>query len=86
MKRPSDFEMRQLELLAIRSAELADRVTAGQIGFIDAVDAAYSAAQWAGLTEAVGDDAIQKILAAVFAQIGTHAKERPGAGTSGAAP
>jgi len=66
----NDATRAQLELLAIRSTELADRVTAGQIGFLDAIDAAYSAAQWAGLTEAVGDDAVQLVLAASFARCG----------------
>jgi hypothetical protein len=56
----------QLSLFAIRASELADRVHAGQLSFIDAVDMAYSAAQWSGLTESVGDDAVQKILAAAF--------------------
>ena len=34
---------------------------------IDAVDMAYSAAQWAGLPETVGDDAIQLVLSGSFA-------------------
>ena len=46
---------RQLEILALRSLELADRVATGQVGFLDAVDLAYEAAVWAGLTETVGD-------------------------------
>jgi hypothetical protein len=58
---------RQLELFAIRCSELADRVQRGEIGFIDAVDMAYSAAQWAGLTESAGDDAVQAVMAAAFA-------------------
>jgi hypothetical protein len=58
---------RQLEILALRSLELADRAAAGQLPFIDAVDMAYSAAQWAGMPETVGDDAIQLVLSASFA-------------------
>jgi hypothetical protein len=58
---------RQLEILALRSLELADRAAAGQLPFIDAVDMAYSAAQWAGLPESVGDDIVQATLAAAFA-------------------
>jgi hypothetical protein len=58
---------RQLELLALRSLELADRVAEGDIGFLDAVDLAYSAAEWSGLTETVGDDIVQATLAAAFA-------------------
>jgi hypothetical protein len=66
----------QLSLLAIRASELADRVCAGQIGFIDAVDMAYSAAQWSGLTESAGDDAVQKILAAAFGGIGEERSKK----------
>ena len=36
----------------------------------EAVDMAYSAAEWAGLIEAVGDDAVQAVLAASFAGAG----------------
>ena len=57
---------KQLEILALRSLELADRA-AGQPPFIDAVDVAYSAAQWAGLSETVGDDTIRLVLSANFA-------------------
>jgi hypothetical protein len=57
----------QLEILALRSRELADQVAAGQLKFIDAVDAAYESAQWAGLVKSVGDDVVQATLAAAFA-------------------
>jgi hypothetical protein len=58
---------RQLEILALRSLELADRVAAGEIAFLDAVDIAYDAAVWSGLTSTVGDDVVQATLAAAFA-------------------
>ena len=58
---------RQLEILALRSLELADRVAAGEIKFLDAVDVAYEAALWSDLTETVGDDIVQATLAAAFA-------------------
>ena len=58
---------RQLELLALRSLELADRVAAGEIAFLDAVDIACDAAVWSGLTSTVGDDIVQATLAAAFA-------------------
>jgi hypothetical protein len=58
---------RQLEILALRSLELADRVAAGEIAFLDAVDVAYEAALWSGLTNTVGDDIVQATLAAAFA-------------------
>jgi hypothetical protein len=37
--------------------------------FIDAVDFAYSAADFAGLVQQHGDDEIQKIIAAAFMEI-----------------
>jgi hypothetical protein len=58
---------RQLEVLALRSLELADRVAAGEIAFLDAVDIAYDAAVWSGLTSTIGDDIVQATLAAAFA-------------------
>jgi hypothetical protein len=58
---------RQLERLALRTLELADRVAAGEIAFFDAVDIAYDAAVWSGLTSTVGDDIVQATLAAAFA-------------------
>jgi hypothetical protein len=58
---------RQLEILALRSLELADRVAAGEIAFLDAVEIAYEAAVWSGLTSTVGDDVVQATLAAAFA-------------------
>jgi hypothetical protein len=57
----------QLEILALRSIELADQVAAGQLKFIDAVDIAYEAALWSGLVKSVGDDGVQATLAAAFA-------------------
>jgi hypothetical protein len=44
---------RQLEILALRSLELSDRVARGELKFIDAVDLAYEAACWSGLINAV---------------------------------
>lgn len=72
---------RQLELLALRSFDLADRVATGEMDFIDAVDLAYSAAIWANLPSAIdksglidrnivgspcGDDVVQATIAAAF--------------------
>jgi hypothetical protein len=62
-----EYRTRQLEILALRSLELADGVAAGEIAFLDAVDIAYEAAAWAGLIDAVGDDVVQATLAAAFA-------------------
>lgn len=72
---------RQLELLAVRCFDLADRVAAGELEYIDAVDLAYSAAIWADLPAAIeasglidrnksgaptADDIIQRTIAAAF--------------------
>jgi hypothetical protein len=62
-----DRASRQLEILALRSLELADQVADGRLHFRDAVDLAYEAALWSGLVEAVGDDIVQATLAAAFA-------------------
>jgi hypothetical protein len=53
-----------------RCCTLADRVTTGGIGFIDAVDLAYSAAQFSGLADRVGDDAVQAVMGSAF--MGCH--------------
>jgi hypothetical protein len=58
---------KQIELFAIRTSELADRVAHNEIDFLDAVDMAASAAIWSGLADAIGIDATQKIMAAAFA-------------------
>lgn len=55
-----------LDLLYERSCTMAERVLAGQVDFIDGVDACYSAADWAGLVDHYGDDLIQSILAEAF--------------------
>jgi hypothetical protein len=78
-RRKVNIVTRQLEILALRSIELADRVAAGRLGFLDAVDLAYEAAIWADLPNAIdasglidsnittGDDVVQATIAAAFA-------------------
>ena len=39
----------------------------GQLHFLDAVDIAYEAALWSGLVKTVGDDIVQGVLSAAFA-------------------
>jgi hypothetical protein len=73
---------RQLEILALRSFDLADRVAAGELPFITAIDLAYEAAIWADLPNAIdasgrinsniagaptGADIVQATIAAAFA-------------------
>jgi hypothetical protein len=55
-----------LEIFRERSSQLADRVRRRELSFIDSIDMAYSAADFAGLVEHYGDDQIQEILAAAF--------------------
>lgn len=73
---------RQLELFSLRCFDLADRVAAGELEFIDGVDLAYSAAVWADLPNAIdtsglvdrnrsraptGDDIVQHTVTLAFA-------------------
>jgi hypothetical protein len=60
---------RQLETLALRSFELADRVAAGELQFLDAVDVAFDSAVASGLADSVGYDVIQTVLAAAFEKV-----------------
>jgi hypothetical protein len=55
-----------LDLFHERCLTLADRVEVGELPFIDAVDLAYSAADFAGLVNIYGDDTVQTVLAAAF--------------------
>ena len=55
-----------LDLLFRRSCVLADRARGKTLQFIDAVDMAYSAAEWSGLVDRYGDDVVQLILADAF--------------------
>jgi hypothetical protein len=49
-----------------RARELAQRSEIGELTFIDAVDMAYTAAVWSGLADDIGDDEVQRLLAAAF--------------------
>jgi hypothetical protein len=57
---------RQLYLFAVRCRQLAEQVDNGLIDFISAVDTAYSAAEWSGMIDLHGNDAVQEIMAAAF--------------------
>jgi hypothetical protein len=59
----------QLETLALRSFELADRVAAGELQFLDAVDVAFDSAVASGLADSVGYDVIQIVLATTFEKV-----------------
>lgn len=55
-----------LDLFYDRALSMADRILAGEVDFIDGIDACYSAALWAGLVDRHGDDAVQRVLALAF--------------------
>jgi hypothetical protein len=55
-----------LTLLLDRCRTLAGRVKNGDLPFVEAVDFAYSAADFAGLVDRYGDDQVQSVLADAF--------------------
>jgi hypothetical protein len=55
-----------LDLLFDRAQSLAARTKTGSLPFIEAVDMAYSAADWSGLVDRYGDDVVQLVLADAF--------------------
>jgi hypothetical protein len=55
-----------LDLLYVRSLTMADRVAAGEIPFIEAVDFLWEAAEFAGTVDRVGPDLVQHVLACAF--------------------
>lgn len=61
-----DVVDRQLKILFQRSCYLAEAVAAGTIPLLDAVDLAESAAEWSGVIDTAGQDAVQAVLAAAF--------------------
>jgi hypothetical protein len=77
MSAPATIADRQIEVLLLHATMLADRVAAGQIGFIDAIDIAYTAALAAGMDQTVGDDEIQAILHYCFGPVREAAGLRP---------
>jgi hypothetical protein len=73
----ADRHDRQLKILRARSQQLAERVKAGELDFLDGVDLAYSAAQAAGLCDLPGyvlpgnfiveaDDLVQTVICEAF--------------------
>src|SRR4029079_7577209 len=58
----TERNINSLDLLFDRATTLAARARDGSLPFIEAVDMAYSAADWAGLVDRYGDDAVQQTL------------------------
>jgi hypothetical protein len=56
-----------LQILALRSLELADQVASGELPFLDTVNTIYDATVESGLIDTVGDRIVQATLAAAFA-------------------
>jgi len=55
-----------LAIFSERCRTLATRVQNKQVPFIEAIDLAYSSADFAGLIESYGDDRIQELMASAF--------------------
>jgi hypothetical protein len=60
------FTVRQLDLFGARCAQIVERVRAGSIGFVEAVDLMWSAAVWSGLADDAGPDVVQEIMRSHF--------------------
>lgn len=45
---------------------VAESIRAGELGYIDGVDMAYSATQWSGFADAVGDNNVQLVMSGAF--------------------
>jgi hypothetical protein len=72
-----DFTGRQIELFAIRAAQIFNRVLSGKLLIIDAADILYDAAVASGLESAIGTDNVQKIMACAFASASAERDQRP---------
>jgi hypothetical protein len=57
---------RRLKLFTVRCEQMADRVRAGAVPFVWAIDTCYEASIWAGLNDDVGDDAVQAAMSRAF--------------------
>jgi hypothetical protein len=55
-----------LDLLFVRSCAMAERVVAGEIPFIEAVDFMWEAAEFSGVVDRAGAEIVQHILATAF--------------------
>lgn len=58
--------LKQLEILYQRCVYLAHAVDVGGLRFLDAVDLAWDAADWAGVLASAGPDKVQDVLARAF--------------------
>lgn len=56
----------RLELFAVRCRQMVERVNAGAVPFVWAVDCLYEASIWSGLADDLGDDAVQAVMHNAF--------------------
>jgi hypothetical protein len=56
-----------LQILALRSLELADQVARGKLPFLETVNTIYDATIESGLIDTIGDRIVQATIAAAFA-------------------
>jgi hypothetical protein len=57
----------QLELFTTRAVQIFEGVEAGRILMVDGADLLHDAAEASGLIAAIGEDNLQRLLAACFA-------------------
>ena len=67
---------KQIELFAIRAAEIFDRVLTGKMLMCDAADILYDASVASGLEFSIGADNVQKILVAALASASASHDQR----------
>jgi hypothetical protein len=58
-----------LDLLFERACTMADRVDAGGIPFVDAIDFMWTSCEFSGLVDVYGPDQIQAVLARAFMHV-----------------
>ena len=59
----------QDNVLEDRCLEMAARVNAGEVKFLDAIDVLQDAAVASGLADQIGDDAVQEVMADAFMDV-----------------
>lgn len=64
--RAEQYIAAQMELFQIKARIMAERVAAGLISKVDGVDMLFSAADYSGLLESVGEDRVQAEMARAF--------------------
>ena len=71
------FVGKQIELFAIRAAEIFEHVLTGKMLICDATDVLHDAAVYSGLEDAIGPDNVQRLMCAAFASASASHDRRP---------